>query len=252
MKNAASQRESRHLSVVPTKDLTRAQVAARLDVSISTVRRYEGERLHPRVDENDVRWFDEKEVAALAAILSNEPRVVRRRNAEPAAGARVAERSRGEIAAQVFERLEQRQSLAEIVIGVRVEPDLVRTLFEQWCLGLVEAHLQLDREPRIYRESEVVHASREDLAARLAALPSGEPTRISVGRYRGEFQHGDYLYPEVVEMGGFLVAGPCTIDEIVRRFGAGAYRVTAYGFEPAGLRWECFVNNVTNAAAEHP
>lgn len=244
MKTASAPRESRHLSALPTKELTRAQVAARLDVSISTVRRYEGERLHPRVDEHDVRWFDEKEVASLAATLTNEPRVVRRRNAEPAVGVRPAARSPGEIAAEVFERLEQRQSLAEIVIGVRVEPDLVRALYEQWCLGLVEGHLQRDREPRMYRESEVVHVNRDELAVRLAALPAGESTRISVGRYRGELQHGDYLYPEVVELGGFLAAGPYTLDEIVRRFGPGGYRVTAYGFEPAGLRWECFASNV--------
>jgi hypothetical protein len=87
-------------------------------------------------------------------------------------------------------------------------------------------------------------------AARLAVLPAGEPTRISVGRYRGEYQYGDYLYPEVVEGGGFLVAGPCTLDEIVRRFGPGDYRITAYGFEPAGLRWECFVSNVKAAVPE--
>ncbi len=241
MTSTAAPRESRHLSVVPKKELTRAQVAARLDVSISTVRRYEGERLHPRVDEDAVRWFDEKEVASLAAALTNEPRVVRRRNALSTLGARGAQRSAGEVAAEVFERLEQRQSLAEIVIGVRVEPSVVRDLYEQWSLGLVEGQLQLDREPRMPRDSEVPHASRDELAALLAALPAGEATRISVGRYRGAYHHGDYMYPEVVELGGFHVAGPCTVDEIERRYGTGDYRATAYGFEPAGLRWELLV-----------
>jgi len=42
----------------------------------------------------------------------------------------------GDIAAEVFERLEQRQSLAEIVIGVRVEPEVVRELHRQWQLQL--------------------------------------------------------------------------------------------------------------------
>jgi hypothetical protein len=243
MKSAAASQESRHLSVVPKKELTRAQVAARLDVSVSTVRRYEGERLHPRVDEDDVRWFDEKEVAALAAALTNEPRVIRRRNAESAPGARGAQRTAGEIAAEVFERLEQRQSLAEIVIGVRVEPSVVRELFEQWSFGLVEGQLALDREPRMLRDNEVLHASRDELAERLAALPAGEATRISVGRYRGAYFHGDYAYPEVVELGGFHVAGPCKVDEIERRYGAGDYRVTAFGFEPPGLRWELIVTS---------
>lgn len=66
--------KSRQISVVPATApqqptrLTRGQVAARLNISVSTVRRYEGERLHPTVDEHDVRWFDEREVAALAAV----------------------------------------------------------------------------------------------------------------------------------------------------------------------------------------
>ena len=244
MKSASVPRESRHLSVLPTKELTRAQVAARLDVSISTVRRYEGERLHPRVDEDDVRWFDEKEVAALAATLTNEPRVMRRRNAEPASGARGTQRSAGEIAAQVFERLEQRQSLAEIVIGVRVEPSVVRELYEQWCLGLVEGQLALDREPRMLRDSEVPRASREELVALLAKLPAGEVTRISVGRYRGAYHHGDHTYPEVVELGGFVVPGPSELDAITDRYGRGDYRITAYGFDPPALRWEVVVEGL--------
>lgn len=250
MTRTTTSHESRHLSVVPTKDaskprtLTRAQVAARLGVSVSTVRRYEGDRLHPHVGEDEVRWFDDKEVAALAATLANESRPVRRRNLEPGLSGRPASRSPGEIAAEVFERLEQRQSLAEIVIGAQVEPSVVRELFEQWSLGLVEGHLQREREPRMYRESEVVHASEGELATRLARLPAGESTRISVARYRGEFQHGDYLYPEVVELGGFLVAGPCTIDEIVSRFGPGAYRVTASALQPTRLRWEYIVGAV--------
>lgn len=52
----------------PAPRLTRAQAASRLDVSISTVRRYEREWLHPRVDEDDVCWFDEKEVAGPCAV----------------------------------------------------------------------------------------------------------------------------------------------------------------------------------------
>ncbi len=180
----------------------------------------------------------------MAATLANEPRAVRRRKAEPSPGVHAGSRSPGEIAAQVFERLEQRQSLAEIVVGVRVEPIVVRELFEQWSLGLVEAHLQREREPRMYRESEVVHANEGELATCLARLRAGEPTRISVARYRGEFQRGDYLYPEVVELGGFLVAGSCTIDEIVSRCGPGAYRVTASAIEPTRLRWEYIVGAV--------
>jgi hypothetical protein len=107
-------------SPVHPKHQQLVQVAALLGVSISTVRRYEGSRLHPKVGDDDVHWFDPKEVAAVAVELTNEPRTARRRNAN----ATIAPaHSRDEIAALVFERLEQRQSLAEIVIGVRIEPD---------------------------------------------------------------------------------------------------------------------------------
>ncbi len=249
MKPVSPSQESRRLSVVTTKDpsatrLTRAQVAARLDVSISTVRRFEGSRLHPHVDRGDVRWFDPKEVAAIATELANEPRAERRRNATSAAARATPQHSPGELAARVFERFEQRQSLAEIVIGVRVEPDTVRALFEQWCLGLTEGQLQMAREPRMARESEVSHVQAEGVAALLAELPDGQLTRISVGRFRGPFQHGDHEYADVIELGGFHVSGPCAVEEITRRFGSGDYRVTAYSFEPPGLRWEILVEGL--------
>src|SRR5690349_15182041 len=99
----------RHLSVIPeanrasTGRLTRGQVASRLNISVSTVRRYEGDRLHPTVDENDVRWFDETDVAALAAEMVNAPSTKQSRTA-PASTARPAEqRSAGEVAGLVFE-----------------------------------------------------------------------------------------------------------------------------------------------------
>ncbi len=240
MKRVSTSTESRHLAVVPANGssetpLTRAQVATRLGVSISTVRRFEGTRLHPDVDDDEVHWFDPKEVAALAVELTNEPRTARRRNATAAVA---PARSRDEIAALVFERLEQRQSLAEIVIGVRLEPETVRALFEQWSLGLTEGQLQMTREPRLPRTDEAVRVRRAELVSRLAELPCGQLTRISVGRYRGLYQHGEHEYAEIVELGGFHLSGPCGVEEITRRFGSGPFRITAYGFEPAGLRWE--------------
>ncbi|MEP6862944.1 MAG: helix-turn-helix transcriptional regulator [Deltaproteobacteria bacterium] len=248
MKRVSSPRESRHLSVVPTHrlsttPLTRAQVAERLGVSISTVRRYEGARLHPVVDDDEVHWFEPKEVACLAVELKNDPRATRRRNASVSAAV-VPERSRDELAALVFERLEQRQSLAEIVVGVRVDPDVVGALFEQWCLGLTEGQLQMTREPRLPREHEVAQVRAEELVARLGTLPNGKLTRISIGRFRGSFQHGEHSYAQVVELGGFQVSGPCAVHEITHRFGPGAFRITAYGFDPTGLRWEVLVDGL--------
>jgi hypothetical protein len=34
------------------------------------------------------------------------------------------------------------------------------------------------------------------------------------------------------------VSGPPSVDQIVERYGSGAYRITAYALDPPGLRWE--------------
>jgi hypothetical protein len=36
-------------------------------------------------------------------------------------------------------------------------------------------------------------------------------------------------------LGGFVVSGPASISEITNRFGAGEYRIAAYGLEACGL-----------------
>jgi hypothetical protein len=194
------------------------------------------------VDENGVHWFDPKEVTALAAARANQALARGKiRNATP----RREPRTRGELAALVFERFEQRQSQAEIVIGLRVEPETVRELFDQYCRGLIET--QLDRKhPNVPLESNIENVRPDELAHRLGALPQGEATRISIGRWRGASMSGEDQreYAWIVELGGFLVPGPCTPAEITRRYGPGSYRVTAYGFEPAGLRWEVLVSNL--------
>ena len=48
-------------------------------------------------------------------------------------------------------------------------------------------------------------------------------------------------YRNLCELGGFDVSGPISIADIVARVGPGEYRVSGYGFEPRGLRWEVFV-----------
>jgi transcriptional regulator with XRE-family HTH domain len=248
---------TRHLSVIPggrpedSAPLTRAQVASRLGVSVSTVRRFEGERLHPQIGPDDVRLFDPGEVAALAAELADEPRARRLRNAARDPGAKPAPRSEDELAAQVFERLEQRQSLAEIVVGVRVAPERVRELHEQWCRGLIEGQLRFARTPQVPLDRDYARIRPAELAERLATLPQGM-TRISVARYRGPFlaptpEGGDEEFAWVTELGGFHVSGPCDVSEIVRRFGKGDYRISAYGFNPPGLRWEVIVQDIGTA-----
>jgi hypothetical protein len=248
----SSTRESRHLTVVPTANggnsarLTRGQVASRLDISVSTVRRYEGERLHPLIDDKGVRWFEEKEVAALAAQLINESG--KRPTAKNEASARATEhRTAGEIAALVFERFEERQSLAEIVIGLRVEPDLVAQLFDQYSRGLTERQLR-KREPNVPLVEDIAQVHRSELDRRLGAIPPNETTRISISRWRGQYPAGEDRaeYAWLIEVGGFYVSGPCTADEIVRRYGPGSYRVTAYGFVPSRLLWEVLVEGLVD------
>ena len=53
--------------------------------------------------------------------------------------------------------------------------------------------------------------------------------------------HGFVEYRNLRELGGFTVSGPMALADLVARVGAGEYRVTAYGFDPRGLRWEVFV-----------
>ncbi|MEO8845886.1 MAG: hypothetical protein ABI704_30225 [Kofleriaceae bacterium] len=53
--------------------------------------------------------------------------------------------------------------------------------------------------------------------------------------------HGSLEYRNLTELGGFTASGPIALADIVARVGIGEYRVTAYGFEPRGLRWEVIV-----------
>jgi hypothetical protein len=82
------------------KLLTRIETAKRLAVSTSTVRRYEGDKLHPTRGANGVNRFDAKAVAELATSLLNanggKPPRKPRRNA---AAAPELKRTEGEIAA---------------------------------------------------------------------------------------------------------------------------------------------------------
>ena len=87
------------------------------------------------------------------------------------------------------------------------------------------------------------------LAQLLAALPAKQSTRISIARILGEFvipdgpetDAGFVEYRNLSELGGPDVSGPIALADIMARVGAGEYRVSAFGFEPRGLRWEVFV-----------
>jgi hypothetical protein len=220
--------------------LTRAQVARRLGISLSSVRRMEGERLHPTVGADGVRRFDPAEVASVASdLIERVPASGKRRHGTSDAGSPAV--APGELAARVFECLEERQSLAEIVVGLRVAPDVVRKLHHEWLVGLVEGELSSPRhalpvdDSRRLRER---HLPAGGLAELLANLPLGTRTRISVARDLGDFYAESGEARNVVELGGVVVTGPVDPATLSRRYGKGPVRVTAYCLEPRGCLWE--------------
>lgn len=105
--------------------LTRREVAEQLGISVSSVRRLEGTTLHPVQDEHGVWRFDASTLDAVPA--RRQRRAVRRRRPRP-----------GEVAARVFRLLDERRSLRDIVVVTRQPPELVRTLYRQWLVGLAD------------------------------------------------------------------------------------------------------------------
>lgn len=97
--------------------LTRADVAALLHCSISSVRRLEGDVLHPIVGADGVHRFDPTELA----------RVASHRSSRSVDGSKEGERD-----ARVFEALEEGKGLREIVTTLRLPADLVSRLHASW------------------------------------------------------------------------------------------------------------------------
>lgn len=93
--------------------LTRADAAALLRCSISSIRRLEGDVLHPIVGADGVHRFDPAELARVASRCSS-------RSAD---GSKEGERD-----ARVFEALEEGKGLREIVTTLRLSADLVSRL----------------------------------------------------------------------------------------------------------------------------
>jgi len=201
--------------------------------------------LHPTTGPTGARSFDPAEVDALASalgVVQHQDRASARSEPQKPGDALAP----GELAGRVFERLEQRQSLAEIVIALRVAPEVVRALYREWLAGLTEGEIDRQSVPalpagesRRQRERFVTPAA---FARLLAELPLGTRTRISIARNLGDddmAENGGEIR-RVVELAGFVVVGPIDPGEIARRYGPGDYRVTSYGFEPPGVRWEVF------------
>jgi hypothetical protein len=107
-------------SGTPIGGLTRAQGAQQLRIGITTVHRMRVQgQLHPRRDYAGVWRYDPAEVVRLAA-------------ARGVPGARTA----GEIAARVFQMLDRRAGLREIVVTMRLVPQEVRRLHADYKTSL--------------------------------------------------------------------------------------------------------------------
>jgi hypothetical protein len=103
------------------KLLKRSEAARLLGVSVSTLRRREGEMLNPILGPDGVHLFDEAEVRAVMVT-------VRGRAALAALGT-----SAGDTAADVFTLLDDNVHPVEIVKRLRLTPDTVSTLHERWA-----------------------------------------------------------------------------------------------------------------------
>jgi len=132
-----------------------------------------------------------------------------------------------------------------------IPPEDVRDLYHTWLVGLWSGELQRPEPalPPLHDDRDVIRrVTPVQLSQLLMALPEKQSTRISVARMRNDFMipdetnvNGCVEYRDLRELGGFTVSGPVALADIVARVGAGEYRVTAYGFDPRGLRWEVFV-----------
>ena len=97
--------------------LTRADPAALLRCSISSVRRLEGDALHAIVGADGVHRFDPAEISRLASS----------RSSLPVDGSKEGERD-----ARVFEAFEEGKGPREIVTTLRLPVDLVSKLHASW------------------------------------------------------------------------------------------------------------------------
>jgi hypothetical protein len=167
--------------------LTRGQVARRLGLSVASVRRFEGSRLHPRCDEHGVWLFDPEEVRGLAAERA-------RRDGGDSKAARLHE---GDLAARVFELFEAGRSLSAIVRELHEEPAKIRRLHREWRAGFgdpdgdgddseIEAARRRDEAELAAWEEEMRAAQRRENELDAAEREHGRGTR---GRLRERRAH---------------------------------------------------------------
>jgi hypothetical protein len=133
--------------------LTRAEVARRLGVGASTVRRLEGGALQPIRGSDGVHRFDAREVDAYRAVRGGERR--RKKPPSKASPKTAPVRAEGKHHARAFRLFEAGRSHAEVVIETALPSDLVRRLYVEWRAGYRELPAS---PPRIEEDDDAIRA----------------------------------------------------------------------------------------------
>jgi transcriptional regulator with XRE-family HTH domain len=108
--------------------LTRAELAKAIGKSKTTIRRWEAEgKLQPLVNERGVRLFRAADAKTINPQASAEALPQARAHVQTAAQAD------GDLAAEVFARLERGVGAVKIVTELRVTPDVVDGLLKRWA-----------------------------------------------------------------------------------------------------------------------
>jgi hypothetical protein len=115
----SDQASGRQGSPAGSQPFTRSAAAAILQVSVTTIRRWEGTMLHPVRGADGIHLFDPTEVQELA----------RRRPTPPPAKNSGSE---GEIAAAAFALFKKKTSPRDVVIELEQPPAVVQKLHEDW------------------------------------------------------------------------------------------------------------------------
>ncbi len=105
----------------PAGKVTRSAAADTLQVSVTTVRRWEGTLLHPERGPDGVHFFDLAEVQALA-------------RQRPVESDRPKSTSAGEIAAAAFALFKKGVDPRDVVIELEQPPEVVKKLQAEWHL----------------------------------------------------------------------------------------------------------------------
>jgi hypothetical protein len=145
------------------KLVKRAEAARMLGMSVSTLRRREGELVNPIIGPDGVHLFDEAELRSVSVTIRHSRAVA---SIGPGSG---------DVAAHVFALLDEGVHPVEIVKNLRLPPDVVMALQDQWARmreGFVVSHEQASDLALLARGRVAKSAAEaiDTLRARIAAL----------------------------------------------------------------------------------